>query len=109
MARPKGEFRQGWKYYDRLEHAKHLAFLRQRAQANFRKEGWELTIEQFFSMWTDELWAERGRKPLNYCMVRRDIEKPWSRENCLIITRYQQLVRNKTPRRNPTQGFPEHL
>lgn len=107
MPRKPGPFIEGRKFKDPIEHAKHWGFLRQRAQANFRGEGWEMTLEEFFEMWPDELWAQRGRKSESYCMVRVDIEKPWSYDNCVIILRYQQLVRGKTPRMNPNLKFPK--
>lgn len=107
MARKQGPCLKGRKFQDELLHKKHWGFLRQKAQANFRGEGWELTIEEFFELWTDDLWAQRGRKIDNYCMVRIDPEKSWSKENCAIILRYQQLVRNRNPRKNPDLRFPE--
>jgi hypothetical protein len=97
----------GRKYKDEIEHAKHWGFLRQRAQANFREEGWDMTIEEYFEMWRDDLWAQRGRAVDQYCMVRVDVEKSWSLDNCIIVQRYQQLVRNKKPQRQPKNGFPK--
>jgi hypothetical protein len=96
----------GRKFKDEIEHAKHWAFLRQRAQANFRGEGWEFTIEEYFDFWTNDQWLCRGRGQQDLCMVRKDTDKPWSNSNCLIIVRYQQLVRNKNPRIFPEKGFP---
>jgi hypothetical protein len=107
MPRPQGPFMKGRKYQDEIQHKKHWGFLRQKAQAKFRGEGWDMTIDEFFEIWPDELWAKRGRSPDNYCMVRVDIEKPWSLDNCVIVIRYQQLVRGKNPRLNPKLGFPK--
>lgn len=107
MGRPRGPFIKGRKFKDEVEHAKHWAFLRQKAQANFRQEGWDMTMEEFFEMWRDDLWANRGRGADKYCMVRVDVEKPWSLDNCIIILRYQQLVRYKNPRRHPNLKFPK--
>lgn len=109
MARPTGPYMRGRKYQDPVEHAKHWAFLRQRAQAHFRGEGWEFTIEEYFQFWTDDQWRCRGRGQQDLCMVRKDIEKPWSVSNCAIILRYQQLVRNKKPGIHPSLGFPKDL
>jgi len=107
MGRPFGPFMASRKFKNEIEHRKHWGYLRQKAQANFREEGWQLTIEEYFELWRDDLWANRGRGADNYCMVRVDPEKPWSIDNCVIITRYQQLCRNKNPRRRPDQGFPK--
>ena len=110
MGRTAGKpFIEGRKYKDLIEHAKHWGYLRQKAQANYRGEGWDMTIEEYFEIWTNEQWANRGRAPENLCMVRRDVEKPWSVANCVIILRYQQLVRNKKPGRHPNLGFPKDL
>lgn len=107
MPRPKGPFIAGRKFKDLIEHEKHLAFLKARAQANFRQEGWLMTLEEFFEIWRDDLWANRGRGADKYCMVRVDVEKPWAIDNCIIVLRYQQLVRNKRPRIHPKLGFPK--
>lgn len=109
MGRPRGPNPKYRKYKDDIGHAKHWAFLRQRAQANFRGEGWEFTIEEYFAFWTDDQWLSRGRGQQDLCMIRKDIEKPWSVENCVIIVRYQQLVRYKKPRIHPQNGFPKDL
>lgn len=107
MARPPGPFIEGRKFKDEIEHQKHWGFLRARAQANYRKEGWEMTMEEYFEIWRDDLWANRGRKPESYCMVRVDPEKAWSIDNCIIVYRYQQLVRGKNARRHPNLSFPK--
>lgn len=96
-------FLKGRKYKDEMEHAKHWAFLRQRAQAKFRKEEWTLTIEEYFLLWTNDLWVQRGRQPEKLCMIRDDVEKPWSMDNCLIVSRYQQLCRGKKMGKFPGQ------
>jgi hypothetical protein len=54
MGRPSGPFINGRMYKDDIGHSKHWAFLRQRAQANYRNEGWEFTIEEYFNFWTDD-------------------------------------------------------
>jgi hypothetical protein len=109
MARPSGPFIKGRMYKDDIGHSKHWAFLRQRAQANYRGEGGEFTIEEYFAFWPDDQWLCRGRAQQDLCMIRKDVERPWSKDNCVIIVRYQQLVRNKKPRKQPTNGFPKEL
>ena len=104
MGRTAGKpFIQGRKYKNEIEHAKHWGYLRQKAQANFRKEGWDMTIEEYFDLWRDDLWVQRGRQPENLCMIREDVEKPWSKSNCLIVSRYQQLCRGKKMGKFPGQ------
>jgi hypothetical protein len=91
--------------YPGLAHEKHQAYLRARAQWNFRCEANTLTIDEFMEIWTDDLWLMRGRNPDDLCMVRRDNELAWSRENCVIISRYEHLCRGKRPRRTPGKDF----
>ena len=81
-----------WHYTDPREHDMHLPFLRARAQANYRGETWLLTIEQFFDLWRDQ-WNQRGRKPDDLCMTRRDYNGIWDQENTIIVTRREQLRR----------------
>jgi hypothetical protein len=80
------------KYYDQDLHEKHIAFLRARAQANFRKEGWDLTIDNYFDLWSTD-WNLRGRARNAKVLSRKDFEKGWTLENVEIITRYEQLLR----------------
>jgi len=76
---------------DPLKHEIHQNYLKAKAQAMFRKEGWKFTIDEFFSMWQND-WSNRGRGSDNVCMTRRDPNKPWSKENCYIITRREHLA-----------------
>lgn len=98
MTRRPGPYLEGRKFQDLIDHERHIQYCRRKAQANFRNEGWDMTIEEYFELWTRELWPQRGRKRDDLVMIRRDVEKPWSRENCCIVTRYQQLCRYKTMR-----------
>lgn len=91
-------------HFQGLDHEKHRAFLRSRSQAAFRSEPWRLTVYEFIELWPDELWQCRGRNPEDLCMVRRDLNRAWSRDNCIVITRYEQLCRGKQPRRTIQGG-----
>ena len=96
--KPRGKYVKGvprdfaWHYQDPNEHAMHLPFLRARAQANFRNEGWTLTIEQWFALWRDR-WHLRRRTKDSLCLTRRDWSKPWQWDNVEIVTRQEQLAR----------------
>ena len=79
-------------YQDPELHEQHIAFLRARCQAKFRKEGWDLTIEQFFELWKGS-WNKRGRSKESLVMARKDLTESWSWNNVEIITRYDQLLR----------------
>jgi hypothetical protein len=97
--RPGSVFPHLRKFADPLDHARHRAFLQQKAQCNFRKEGWEFTIEEYFEIWHEHVWAQRGKKNDSLVMTRVDIEKPWSLDNCVLVLRYQLLCRGKKMRK----------
>jgi len=71
---------------DPVRHDQYLAFLRQRAQANYRSEPWHLTFDDFVQLWSPG-WHSRGRHSEDLCMSRRDSDGAWSRSNCVIMTR----------------------
>ena len=77
---------------DVYKHSMYMPWLRAKAQANFRSEGWDLTFEQFYTLWEKD-WKNRGRKPDNMCMTRLDYEGPWDTVNTAIITRQEHLLR----------------
>ena len=80
------------RYKNQFLHDCNLAFVRSRAQARFRNEQWDLTLEQYIVFWRDEdRWRQRGRAADSLVLTRWDIEKPWNKKNCCIITRQQQL------------------
>jgi hypothetical protein len=79
-------------YHDQDRHEQHIAFLRARAQANFRKESWQLTIEDYFRLWSED-WYERGRARDSKVLARIDFEQGWTLDNVEITTRYEQLMR----------------
>lgn len=76
---------------DEYRHEIYGAFLKRRAQANFREEGWGMDFEEFYDLWKND-WHNRGRLSHQVCMSRLDNEKPWTRENTYIRLRYDQLV-----------------
>lgn len=67
-----------------------LAYHRQRAQAKFRGEPWDMTFDQWWEMW-QPYWALRGMSRDSRCMIRRDHTRSWHPENCAIIERHQYL------------------
>jgi hypothetical protein len=84
-----------WKYgADEFRHSMHMPFLKSKAQAKFRNEEFNLTFDEFYDLWKDR-WTQRGRNPDDYCMTRDDVEKPWQKNNILIISRNEQLIRSR--------------
>jgi hypothetical protein len=75
-----------------VDHARHIAYWRWKCQADYREEPVNLTLEQWFKIWTPELWARRGRQVDALCLMRRDIRRPWEPGNLAIATRRTQLT-----------------
>lgn len=67
-----------------------LAWSRQRAQARYRGEPWELDFDVWWEMW-EPLWHLRGMATDDYCMIRRDDNLPWQESNVLLVQRWQYL------------------
>ena len=80
-----------WKIKDPELHNMYIPFLKHRSQANYRLEAYELTWEDWISFWTTANWVRRGRQGHDLCLTRHDPEGAWSKENCLITTRSEQL------------------
>jgi len=79
---------------DRVLMAQHLAYCRMKAQANFRREPWEFTLDQWIEQW-QPLWHQRGRGSLEYCMIRLDYALPWRTDNTAIVTNLSRLRENQ--------------
>lgn len=75
---------------DEYKHSMYTPWMLSRAQANFRKEEFLLSFEEYYEMWKDH-WDNRGRKPDNMCMTRKDPLGPWSKDNAYIISRKEHL------------------
>lgn len=93
-----------WKVPGEIPHQQHTAWHRQRAQANYRGEGWTLTFEEFQAIWGSN-WTRRGRGADDYCMTRIDDSQPWSLANVECIPRIQHLRRHRQRQR---EGYYEN-
>ena len=95
------------KYQRIIDRDRALGFHRARAQAEFRYEDWELTLEEWCEIWPDERWALRGRDVDDLCMTREDLDGAWSKDNIILMTRRDQLkrkeqyMRHRRARNNP--------
>jgi hypothetical protein len=79
---------------DERAHAQYRAYLVHRAQANFRKEGHELTFDQWANIWNkNSAWEQRGRGSDCVCLVRKNANDTWHAKNIEIVSRYEQLLR----------------
>ena len=71
-------------------HDKYHPWQMAKAQANFRKEEWDLSFKEYCDLWEGH-WQNRGRHPHNVCMTRQDDEGPWDAKNTYIITRKEHF------------------
>jgi hypothetical protein len=99
MGRSKGLAPWAWIYKDPFDHERHQAWARARAQAHFIGAVWEIEIDEWFEIWTSELWARRGRATDQLCMIRIDRTLPFRRDNVMLVTRYEQITRDKKQHR----------
>ena len=76
---------------DEYKHDMYIPWLRAKAQANFRGEGWSLSFEEYYDLWKND-WNNRGRKADNVCMTRKDADSPWDVSNVMLITRKEHLA-----------------
>jgi hypothetical protein len=92
-----------WHFEDPILREQHFAYNKAKAQARFRKEEWELSLEDYFDAWAGS-WHLRGRASHNMVMTRRDPERAWSPANVEIIPRYESICRIAEQRRGqPTK------
>jgi hypothetical protein len=83
-----------WKVQGEIPHQQYCAFLQARAQANFREECFELTFEQFQTLWQDH-WHQKGRGSADYCLTREDPEGAWTIDNVIVMPRVDHLRRQR--------------
>jgi hypothetical protein len=83
-----------WKVQGELNHQQYLAWLQMRAQANYRKEKFELTFEDFQSLWQGH-WYQKGRGAEHYCLTRTNPDGTWCKDNVNCIPRVEHLRRQK--------------
>lgn len=86
------------RYSDPFDYDRFKAFAKFRAQVNFRNEGCDLTLGDWFTIWSDpKVWEQRGRSPTSFCITRLDNTQPWRASNIELITRLEHITKkNKT-------------
>lgn len=77
---------------DPERHKLYEPYLRQKAQAMFRGELWDLTFEQWEKIW-DGKFHLRGRGADDLCMMMDDPDLGWTETNAIIVPRRVQLAR----------------
>lgn len=83
-----------WRVQGELNHEQYCAWLQARAQAQYRKEIFELTFEDFQLLWAGK-WDQKGRGANNYCLTRKDPRLPWNIDNSICMNRKDHLRRQR--------------
>ena len=94
----KGRMKQR-RFADDFQHELFNSWHKHRQQALFREEGYNLKPEEWMEFWTPEMWARRGRSRDSVCLVRIDETKSWSKKNCVLMSRLDQLRRTNAKRK----------
>jgi hypothetical protein len=74
----------------RKEHAKdwirdrYYAYLKHRSQARFRKEEYNLTVDEWNELWTEAHWHRKGRGPLDLALFRKNYKGAWAWDNVIL-------------------------
>lgn len=77
---------------DPRRHEQYIAWLRHRAQANYRGEIYSLTFEQWADIWDqDSAWENRGRGCEDLCLSILNPKLGWRSDNVKVVTRLEQL------------------
>ena len=76
---------------DIQQREKYYAWLKHRAQAQFRKETYLLTWDDWQSLWPNELFEQRGRRNTDLCLSRKDYRKAWELNNCMVCSRVEHF------------------
>lgn len=84
---------------DPLRREKYYAYLKHKAQCNFRGEDHELTFDDWEQLWSDEDFLKRGKSIDSLCLTRHHYDEPWSYANCQVVTKREHLKRNGEFRR----------
>jgi hypothetical protein len=75
---------------DPVRHEKFVCWQRMRAQAHYRGEKYQLTFEDFESVWADQ-WHRRGRHSEDLCITRKNPKLPWKLNNVQLMSRAEHV------------------
>lgn len=100
MGRKKGLYPNSWySGPDPVDHKLYIDCQRARAQANFRGEGWSITEQEYIALWREnDSYKSKGRGTGCLCLVRIDLEKPWTLDNVVILERVKHFRKCGTER-----------
>lgn len=78
------------RYPDPVDHKLFVDCMRARAQAWYREETWELSEDEYISLWRqNNYYQHKGRHNDEYCLVRKDYKLPWRLDNVHVVTRLE--------------------
>lgn len=70
----------------------HTDYLRHKAQAKYRKEDFDLTLDEYIEIWMkDDNHLNKGRSPHNVCLSRKDPDGAWTKDNVEIMSRAEHF------------------
>lgn len=92
-----------WKVQGEIPHAQHLAWLQMRAQANYRREIFALSFEEFQRLWAGN-WDRKGRGSEDYCLTREDPDGAWIWGNVICMPRIDHLRRQRAYKSEKRNG-----
>tara|TARA_R100000231_G_scaffold120431_1_gene90537 strand:- start:284 stop:697 length:414 start_codon:yes stop_codon:yes gene_type:complete len=94
----------GWNSFADYAESKHplncqawrMKFLRHRCQAKYRGEAYDMTYDDFLTVWFDSGKFTRARRNRNcYQLKRKDATKPWSKSNSQIVRNHWDSILHK--------------
>jgi hypothetical protein len=92
-----------WKVQGEIPHNQYLAWLKMKAQADFRGEPWQFAFEDFQQVW-GAMWHRKGRGKDDYCLTRTNIQLPWHLNNVECIPRIDHLRRSQQRKKEMRQN-----
>ena len=69
-----------------------------------QKEEYNITLEEWMDLWTEDNWFRRGRSSHSICLIRTDDELPWSPDNVHLGTRRESLQKTTISRWGKCNG-----
>jgi len=91
-----------WKVQGELNHEQYIAWLRMKAQAQFRDESFRLSFEEFKDLW-EGFWDQRGRTQGSYCLTRINPKRPWNVDNTVCVERGRAIANSVRIRQHERQ------
>lgn len=82
---------QRWCYADPEIRDQYYGWLKHKAQAKYRHEPHSLTVANWFELWSNGKWSQRGRLRHSLCLTQCEPGVGWHMANCEVVPRIQYL------------------